>query len=270
MCGYMTDNVSASRIYITNAKNTKETSYVELYTSDGAPYTGHTGGLTQAGDFLWLANDGEGDDNCVWVFSLEEILSAENGSKITLKTSFKPESRSAYCYADDKYLWVGEFRDDEKYPTAESHKFDVSGGTNYALICAYPLDASTEYGIKTAEGAITPELLLSVTDLVQGFTITDDGKLVLSTSYALNKSHLLIYNDVTKNDPDASLTVNGANVPVYFLDADVLAEDVVMPPMSEEIFVKDGKIFVLFESACKKYIFGNFTRGRHIYSYEVK
>ena len=85
-CGYMTDGVSASRIYVTNAASTKDSRYIELVTPDGAPYTGHTGGITAVGDFVWLANDGEGEDNCVWVLSLTEILAAENGSSITLTT----------------------------------------------------------------------------------------------------------------------------------------------------------------------------------------
>ena len=266
-CGYMADGVSASRIYLTNAENSKS---IELYTSDNTPYTGHTGGITQYGNFVWLANDGEGEDNCVWVISLAEILAAENGGKVTLKTKFYPETRSAYCYADGDYLWVGEFRDDEKYPTAESHRFEVSGGTNYALVCAYRLDNSTEYGIAISDNAVIPEFALSITDMVQGFTRTNDGGFVLSTSYGLNLSHLLFYNNTTADEADGSITVSGCEVPVYFLDSNNLSKDVTMPPMSEEICNKDGKIYVTFESASQKYIFGNFTRGRHVYSYCIE
>lgn len=268
-CGYMADHVSASRIYVTYGENVESSKYVELYASDNTPYTGHPGGITQYGNFVWISNDGAGDDNCVWVISLADILAAENGGKITLTTKFHPETRSAYCYADGKYLWVGEFRDDDKYPTVASHEFQVSGGTNYALVCAYPLDPSTEYGIEISGDAIIPELALSVTDMVQGFTHTGDGRFILSTSYGLKKSHLLIYN-ITTNQPDESISISGVDVPVYFLDADNLSRDVEMPPMSEEIFWKDGRVYVLFESACQKYIFGNFTRGRHIYSFVLE
>ncbi len=271
-CGYMADGKSASRIYVTNSEDIDDTFYVELYTADGKPYTGHTGGIASALGFVWLANDGDGDDNCVWVMSLAELLSAKNGGKMTLKTSFQPESRSAYCFADGNYLWVGEFHDAEKYPTKDTHKFDVSGGTNSALVCAYKLDANSEYGIaceKDGEADVfTPELLLSVTDQVQGFTKTPDG-FAISSSYAVSPSHLRFYSDVTKDTPDTALSVNGEDVPVYFLDADALTKDVQAAPMSEEIFVKDGRLYVLFESACQKYIFGNFTHGIHIYSYAL-
>lgn len=273
-CGYMADGKSASRIYITDAENTGDSRYIELYTADGKPYTGHTGGITVNQSFVWMANDGEGDDNCVWVFSLKEILGAKNGDKITLKTSFKPESRAAFCFVDGSHLWVGEFHDAEKYPTKDTHKFDVAGGTNSAFICAYPLDSDSAYGIEATEvdgeTVITPDKLISIPDWVQGFTRTPDGGFVLSTSYAVSKSHLLFYGDVTKEEADATLEINGKNIPVYFLDADSKTDDVEMPPMSEEIFVKDGRLYVLFESACQKYLFGNFTRGVHIYSYELE
>lgn len=271
-CGYMADGESASRIYVTDAEDVDDTFYVELYTADGKPYTGHTGGITSALGFVWLANDGDGDDNCVWVMSLSELLSAKNGGKITLKTSFKPESRSAFCFADGNYLWVGEFHDAEKYPTKDTHKFEVAGGTNSALVCAYKLDDASKYGIayqQVSEAYVfTPELCLSVTDQVQGFTKTPDG-FALSSSYGVSPSHLRFYSDVTKDAPDAALSVNGEDVPVYFLDAGALTKDVQAAPMSEEIFVKDGKLYVLFESACKKYIFGILTHGIHIYSYAL-
>ena len=272
-CGYMADGVSASRIYVTNTKDTDDTRFVELYTADGAPYTGHTGGITAAGDLVWLANDGEGEDNCVWVLSLQDILTAEAGGSVRLTTRFQSETRAACCFADGEYLWVGEFNDGEKYVTDASHKFAVSGGENFALVCAYPLDASTVYGVAFTESdgqaVFTPALALSVTNLVQGFTRTPEG-FALSTSYGVNPSHIYFYKDVTKDQTDASLTINGTDVPVYFLDSESLTYNLTMPPMSEEIFVKDGRLYVLLESACKKYIFGNLIRGRHVYSYELE
>ena len=271
-CGYMTDGVSASRIYMTDAENTDDTRFVELYAADGTPYTGHTGGITAAGDFVWLANDGEGEDNCVWVLSLQALLSAENGGRITLTTRFQSETRAACCFADGEYLWVGEFNDGEKYVTDAGHKFTVNGGENFALVCAYPLDTASVYGVAFTESdgqaVFTPALALSVTNLVQGFTRTPDG-FALSTSYGLGVSHIYFHKDVTADEPHASIRINDSDVPVYFLDSESLTDDVSMPPMSEEIFIKDGRLYVLLESACKKYIFGNLIRGRHVYSYEL-
>ena len=266
-CGYMADGVSASRIYVTDANNTSNTYFVELYTADGQPYTGHTGGITSSSGIVWLTNDGEGDDNCMWVFTLAELLNSKDG-KVILSTKFQPESRAACCFADGEYLWIGEFNDGEKYVTKESHTF----GENKALVCAYKIDTASKYGIEfeSVEGkdVFTPALALSVTDLVQGFTRTPDG-FALSTSYSVKASHLLFYSDVTKGAADASISINGHDVPVYILDGEAMTKDVSMPPMSEEIFVKDGRVFVLFESACQKYIFGNFTHGIYTFSYKL-
>lgn len=277
-CGYMADGESASRIYVTRETSDGEYSnvgYVELYTADGKPYTGHTGGITSSGGFVWLANDGEGDDNCVWVFSLDEIVDKAmlREEPIILKTSFQPETRAACCFSDGEYLFVGEFNNSEEYCTKDTHAFKVADGEiNKALVCAYKLDPSEEIGVEytdaDGEKVLVPKFALSVTDLVQGFTKTPDG-FAISTSYGVSFSNVYVYEDVTKFRHDEVLDVNGYAVPVYFLDNDSLTDKITMPPMSEEIFVKDGRLYILFESACQKYIFGNLTRGIHIYSYDL-
>lgn len=268
-CGYMADGENASRIYLIPEGDEKNASFVELLTKDGAPYTGHTGGITTDGKLVWLANDGEGEDNCVWVFSLDELLAAKAGDGIKLTTSFQPESRAAYCYVDGEYLWVGEFYREGDYPTKESHTFSVSGDVeHHALICAYPLDDTSATGIKAG----VPALLLSVTGQVQGMVRTEDGGFILSTSYGLSKSHLIFYKNILANQESAdnALEIDGTNVPVWYLDASHLIRDIEAPPMSEEMVVRDGRVYYLTESACKKYIFGNFIRGRHVYSLPIE
>jgi hypothetical protein len=128
------------------------------------------------------------------------------------------------------------------------------------LQCGYMTDGRAVF---------TPALALSVTNKVQGFTRTPGG-FALSTSYGLGISHIYFHEDVTKGEADSSIRVNSTDVPVYFLDDDSLTRDLSAPPMTEEIFVKDGRLYVLPESACNKYIFGNLIHGRHVYSYELK
>ena len=267
-CGYMTDGVSASRIYIVDGKDTTSVRHVKLIASDGSSYLGHTGGITVSGDFVWLANDGDDGDNLVWVLSLAELLNLEDGEGIALTKSFKPETRSAYCYADDEYLWVGEFYRGGAYETAENHAFDVNceDGKQNALICAYRIDTTKETGLASD----TPEMILSVTDHVQGFTRTPDGSFILSTSWSLTTSKLHFHKNVLENAADASLEVNGTDVPVWYLDADTEEKVLELPPMSEEIIVKDGRVWVTLESACQKYIFGNFLRSTFTYSYPLE
>lgn len=267
-CGYMADGVSASRIYIIPKAEPEKNYYIELKNADGTPYTGHTGGIAVSGNFLWLANDGEGEDNCVWVISIYDLFRLEAGESYTLKNSFQSETRAAYCYAEGNVLWVGEFHRPVDYPTKETHAFTVAGDVEHrALIACYQMDhENTETGL----ASLTPIRFVSVPDHVQGFARDEYGHFILSTSYGLSKSHLLFYDDITVNAPDATLDVNGTSVPVWFLDADVLHDDLVCPPMSEEIVIRDGRLFYLTESASKKYIFGNFIRGRHVYSLPIE
>lgn len=260
-CGYMSDGLSASRIYLIDKEG--ETRFVELLSPDGTPYTGHTGGITVGERLVWLANDGEGDDNCVWVFPLAELLDKESDS-IVLSEKFHPESRAACCYVDNGLLWVGEFYDPEKYPTKESHHLETPSGTvNPAFVCGYAIDETTPTGIADT----TPKKILSVTERLQGFAVNAAGQFALSTSYGTSNSHLFLHQNVTQEPADTAFSVNGTEVPVWFLDEDSLIEDVVMPPMSEEIVCVDGRVYILYESACRKYMFGILTRGRHVYSY---
>ena len=263
VCGYMADGKSASRIYSIPKNEPEKAYYMELVTEDGEPYTGHTGGIAVNGNFVFLANDGEGEDNCVWVSTVYELYRLEAGESLTLKLSFQPETRAAYCFVEDNYLWVGEFHRSVDYPTKESHAFTVAGGVEHrALVACYKLNEETELGIDS----LTPTRFVSVPDHVQGFARDQYGHFILSTSYGLSKSHFLFYEDVTTQLPDASLTVNDIDVPIWYLDEDVLKRDLVCPPMSEEIVIDNNRIYYLTETASKKYIFGNFIRGRHVYS----
>ena len=67
-----------------------------------------------------------------------------------------------------------------------------------------------------------------------------------------------------------SFDIDGNNIPMIFLDSASLISDVVAPPMAEEILVRDGRIYIMNESASNKYIFGKFTTGSHVYSFPAK
>ena len=261
--GYMTDGESASRIYLTDADGNSR--YIELLAADGSPYLGHTGGIAVGKSLVWLANDGDeaAQDNCVWVLSREQLLDAST-KQITLTERFFPECRSACVGVYDGLLWVGEFYDPEKYPTKESHHLQgPTGETNPSFICGYEIDESKPTGLAAA----TPKKILSVGQKLQGFAFNAEGKVALSTSYGLNNSHIYLHENVLTGAPDASFAMGETEVPVWFLDGDSLIEDVEAPPMSEELVAKDGRLHILYESACHKYLFGNFMRGRRVYSY---
>jgi hypothetical protein len=99
--------------------------------------------------------------------------------------------------------------------------------------------------------------------------LTDDGRIILSTSYGFAKSHLYVYELSKAEASSSTFTVNGVTVPLYYLDSACLTETVEAPPMSEEIIYKDGQVYVMTESACMKYVFGKLTTGNYVYGYKL-
>ena len=47
-----------------------------------------------------------------------------------------------------------------------------------------------------------------------------------------------------------------------------MVDTIQAPPMAEELVYLDGKIYIMNESACNKYIFGKFTYGYHVYAFK--
>ena len=254
--GYMVDG-SASRIYIVDASDTDNVRYVSLATADGQPYDGHAGGIAAYGNFVWLAKS-SGDD-CLWRIDADSLLSCENGDVLVLDTPFYVDCTASFCHVDENFVWVGEFMSKDESSDYEFKTAD--GSTNNGLILGY--------GREDAEAldADTPSIAYSIRYNVQGMA-TYDGHVVLSTSWAINTSHLLFYSTLSDTAVLNSVNIDGKSVPLIILDESNLVSYVPMQPMAEEIVAKDGKIYVAFESASKKYIFGHFTRGIRVYAYQ--
>ena len=253
--GYMKDD-TASRIYIIDANDTSKVKYVSLATADGEAYDAHSGGIAAYGDTVWLAKSSGKD--CLWKIDAAELLASENGDTFVLNDPFYVDCNASFCHADENYVWVGEFMDKGE---GSDYEFNTSDGTvNAGLLLAY----DRENAEKLDEA--TPQKVFSIGDTVQGMTTFDD-MIVLVTSSGINTSHLYFYTQPSDDGLDDSATIDGNILSISILDSNDLLLDVSMQPMAEEIAVNDGKIYVSFESASQKYIFGNFTRGRHVYAY---
>ena len=86
--------------------------------------------------------------------------------------------------------------------------------------------------------------------------------------FVLADSNLLFY-DVDR-ERVSSIDILTGEVPLYYLDSENLTETVVMPPMSEELVYRDGRLQVMCESACNKYIYGKLIRGWRVRDYIVE
>lgn len=239
-CGYMKDG-SNSRIYITNTKN--ESSYVKL-TKNGEAFTGHAGGVALSGDTVYLANGKK-----IYSIPLSTILSGseyvEVGQGVSVNNS------ASFAFADDEYLYVGEFHDGGAYVT--DHEVETNDGKYYAICTQYALSDLT-----------TPVRIYSIRNKVQGFCVTDNGTIVLSTSYGLKSSEYYVYE--SDKIVDSTTTYMGA--PLYILDD--YSYMVSGPAMSEDLSYANGKVYCLTESACNKYIFGKFFFANHIYTLDIE
>ena len=250
-CGYM-KNGSASRVYVYN-KNSKQTKYITLNLT-GEDYVGHAGGIETDGTNVWIAGEKK-----VFRFELADVLAAENKSAINIVDSFESPNGADFLCLNNGILWIGEFEKKGKYDTDETHHIDK----NRAVSFGYRLNAGETCGIEQV-----PEVALSTRSLVQGMVITDE-KIALSTSYSLPNSHIYIYQNPFANPTTETINVNDTDVPLYILTDELLENAMTFPSMSEEMTISNGRVFVLFENACKKY--AAFTREqlRSVYSFEI-
>ena len=269
--GYMKDH-SASRVYIMTGN---DTTAITLYNADGSAYTGHAGGIAHYGDLVYIADEDNNGD--VAVFSLADILGTDdeeegNDGKATVKTTiampegFEASFCTVYNVGARPYLFVGRFAKEghEKYGRVDDHKVTVGDETNSSLILAYELGGNTDTGLLIGK----PSFAISIPDLVQGMCFAGENRIILSTSWSLSASHLYFYEiDLTVNSTGVNKTIDGVEIPVHFLGSDALKLDLKCPPMAEEMVFVDGKVYIMNESASKKYIFGNFIGGRKLYSY---
>ena len=258
-------------LFITDGKDTE---LVELQEADGSIYLSHAGGVTHYKQWVYVATDNHVDiegemycehDNCntnLDMFMLADVLDGDG--KATKVDTIVIPNRLAYASVYGDTLYVGAFhREGSKYITPESHHITTpAGDKNTALMMVYSMDENTG---KPVHG--TPEYCYSTISNVQGMCITGDGDIVLSTSWALNPSHLYHY-DVTKAE-QGKVTVEGVEMPLYYLDSACLIEDVKVPFMSEELVWLEDRVYILSESASMKYLYGKLMSGNHIYSYPL-
>ncbi len=227
--GYMKDD-SPSRIYITDTAD--QSRFVTLH-KDGEPVNGHLGGISRFGDRIYVADDG-----AVYLFSVYALLSAKPGSAVSCEERVEVNNSASFCFADEEYLYVGEFHNGEKYVT--NHPHAAPEGQNYAIVSLYSHQDLTQ-----------PVRIYSIRNKVQGLAVKN-GKMLFSTSYGLTDSEYFLYDLATATD--SGKTLDGA--PLYHFSS--FERTLKGPAMAEGITLWKGKFTTLTESASDKYVFGKF------------
>ena len=256
--GYMSDN-SPSRYYIID-----ENGGVEKYftlTSSGEDYVGHAGGVASSGSTLWTVGD-----KMLYRFMLSDINKVENGGKVEI-ISTKQLSNGADCvFIYDKYLWIGEFYKEKDYETSQTHRLETrTGEINPSLVYGYRINESMSNGLYED----SPSKLLSIRGECQGIAVTADGKFVMSTSYGLKDSTLYYYNNVLDEERHDTFVLGKKMTDLWYLDGESLISEVNAPAMSEELVIKNNRVYILFESACQKYKLFNRKQLNNVYSLDL-
>lgn len=250
MSGYLSSG--PSRIYLIDEEDAGDVKYITV-SENGAADESHFGGVTCSEEYLYVASGSR-----IARMSLADALSAEAGGAVAAEYS-EAGLNAAFCQYSDGLLYVGEFYRPGNYETPESHHLETSDGSeNPALVFAYETDAS---GALAAE----PRFVLSVREQVQGIAVFEDG-IALSCSYGLADSTLWFYENSLGGAADGTFEEEGKAIPLYVLDSSNLQKTITAPCMSEEIAVKGGRLYILFESLSNKYKLFTRTRMSHVQS----
>ena len=250
--GYMKDH-SPSRIYVTDEND--ESYYVSVYYGSGKEFTGHAGGVAVTGNYVYIAS---GDN--IYAIPVSSLLEASDGDKVSITKIIPVNNEASFVYADDKYIYVGEFHDGNAYVT--DHPYDTPDGKYFAIVSRYTVESIEGYS--KAEGNVpTPDKVYSIRNKVQGICFTPDGQVVLSTSYGVADTVYYIYNE--GDAIDSGKTLDGA--PVYYLNSP--QKEIHGPAMGEDLDYYNGKILTLTESASNKYIFGKFFFANKIVTLDI-
>lgn len=263
---YSVDTIP-SVIIVTEAVTDALVAEYHLYNADGSPFTSHVGGIAVTETHIYVSDKMDSDGSYqIAAIPLAE-LPGEGSHNITVMETIPMAMSPSMMNYSGGHLWVGNFY----HPKAD---YNLSPNMEYTTTA----QDGSEYGCYIMGFDMTqghnrllsedpypmPDVILAAPDRIQGITLTETGKVVLSQSYGrANDSTLLIYSLNSGEQPDLELTLNGQLVPAFLLDGNRLAQSINSIPMSEGLTTDaDGRVLILYESGAIRY-----EDGKHRTSY---
>lgn len=255
--GYM-DNDDASLIYIVNSD--KSFRKITVLNADGSIFKSHSGGISTFGEYIYMA----GCDGECYVLTLESVT-GDKSEFATIIGSFEVYNGASFCSINDGKLYVGEYYHAIKYPTDVSHHLITpNGDKNNAIITVFELDKNMQLGVNPI-----PIEAHSITGRIQGMCFLDNNKITLSASSVFTGSQLYVYDYSTVlNEERSTFLLGNTTVPLYYIDGRSLLKTIEILPKSEGLTFREGRIYMLFESASNRFKFGKLIGGQYVYSYE--
>ena len=231
-----------------------------LYQPGGAAFDSHVGGVAVSDTTLYVSAKLDNDGGySIAAIPLESL--AESGSQnVSVETIIQLPVSPSFLNYSDGVLWVGNFyHPDKDYGLSPAMNFTTAAadGDYGCYILGYRLGEDAAARMQPAAGAAypIPDYVLAAPDRIQGMTLTEDGRAVLSQSYGRkNDSTLLGYTlDLTKT-PALTAEVGGQQVPCWVLDSTCQNMSLTAMPMTEALsLAPDGGVYVLFESGAMHY-----------------
>ena len=261
--GYNTSKSPSSLIVVVDLKTGKHVGTYCIKSQTGSYYTGHMGGIAITEKNIFIPGSGKSLYR-IPLSQVEAVMTAqtEEVKKATLtvvEQIYIPVGPSYINYSNG-VLWVGKWLNTASGSDTEAweHMTNNDGATYYAGGVGYKLkntesEFSKENWDSSTMSYATPDYYLSTCERIQGFTFVGN-QIVLSKSGGTSASSLIVYENVLENQADTSVTLNGKEVPVWFLDSGVQAKSYSAPPKSEGVCSYNDKLLVLFESAATYYI----------------
>lgn len=204
-------------------------------TKNGKAFDGHVGGISTSGEYAFIA-----DDDHIYTVKTADLLSKDVGS-VEIGEGTPVNNQASFTYANNDYLWVGEFNNDGQYKTTHPVGNNKAIITKYAVSDFYPASTGT-----------TPLEIISIPNEVQGAAFYGNT-MVLSTSWALNSSKFIIYD--TAKFQETTVEFDGVKVKETNQDPRIIKAPLMMEDLD---ILEDGTIVTVTESACNKYIVGKF------------
>ena len=257
LSGYMS-NTGFARIYYVNAVGRSRA--MRIREADGTILTSHAGGIACGGTFTYVAGGG-----CCYVFETQSLLDPATDTAEVQET-FESGNRASFCNIQGDCLLMGEYAYGTKFQTDGAHHIVTpAGDRNTALMLAFPLDDREPFGVRE-----TPIAAYSIPERVQGMCYTDDGRMVLSASSAVGASQLYLYDyGAAVGGRRGIYWEKGRPISLYYLDSSSCTDIIHLPPYSEEVMFDEHKLYILFESASKRFQFGQLVGADYVYSMDL-
>lgn len=234
-----------------------------IINSKGKKFKWHSGGIACHGNFVYVTG---GNSKC-YVLDKNDLLNPEL-SEVTIIGTIDTDNNSSFCFVYGNCLFVGEYQYRTKFLTDEQHHIlSPQGNLNTAMVFAYPFSKTEKFGVSE-----TPIMALSIGSSIQGMCMDKQGRMYLSASSSNFDESILYVYDFRKvvQTVDSTIAQDSKVIPVFIFEDSALIDKLYVPPNAEGVTADRSSIYLLFESASKRFKYGWLFGTQYVYRVDTK